>query len=81
MRATRIQKFIVQDVGFWGNGKILSRRESLNTLLEADSATITILNHKNGIMGQTLHQKSTGIKGDVEDLARRVYHILRNKGT
>ena len=32
-------------------------------------------------MGQNLHHKSTVRKGDVEDLARRVHHIMINKVT
>ena len=31
--------------------------------------------------GKPLHHESTGRKGSMEDLARRVYHILSNKGT
>ena len=31
-------------------------------------------------MGKTLNQKSTGSKGAVVSLARRVHHTLRNKG-
>ena len=47
---------------------MLSRYESLNTLIEADSETLKNPNHKNKGTGQTLHQKSTGRKGDVATL-------------
>ena len=39
VRATRSKHFRVKDVGFWKDGKIISRHESINTLLEADSTT------------------------------------------
>ena len=68
-------------MGFWKNGNIHSGHELLNTLLEADSATLKLLNQKNGRMGQTLHHESMGRKGAVAALACRVYPILINKGT
>ena len=33
---TRTQQFRVKYVGLWENGKILSRHESMNTLIEPD---------------------------------------------
>ena len=53
----------------------------MNTLFKADSATLNISNQKNVIMSQTLHYKSTGNKGAMEDLEHRVYQIMSNKGT
>ena len=50
VRATRTQQFRVQDMEFWKNGKILSRHETLNKLLGADSAVLKNPNikRKNG---------------------------------
>ena len=45
-RATRTQYFRVQDMGFWKNDKTVSRNKTLNTLLEADSATLKFSNQK-----------------------------------
>ena len=80
VRATRTKQFRVQDVGFFKNGKILPRRSPLYLLLQADSATLKISNKKNGRMGQTIHQESSGPKGGVAALARRIHHILTNGG-
>ena len=81
VRSTRTKQFILKDAGFWKNGKIISRHESLNTLLEADSETLNIPNQKNGRMGQTLYHESTGSKGALASLALGSHHILINKGT
>ena len=81
MISTRTQKFRVKNVGFWKNGNIISRHDSLKTLLEAKSATLKISNKKNGRMRKILYHKSIGSKGDLADLAFRGYHILINKGT
>ena len=79
-RATRTRQFRVRDIGFFKDGKVLPRKSSLKTLLTADSATLKISNQKNGRMGQTIHQESTGPQGAVAALAHRVHHILTNKG-
>ena len=81
VRATRTVQFRVCDVGFWKDGRILSRNSPLEVLLTADSATMKISNQKNGRTGQTLHHETTGEKGAVAALARRVHHILSNGGT
>ena len=80
VRATRTKQFQVGDVGFWKNGKILPRHSPLSTLIQADAATMKISNQKNGRTGQTIHHESTGPKGAVAALARRVAHILKNGG-
>ena len=49
------QMFRVQDVGFWKNGKILSRYEVLDKLPDKDSVALKIFNYKNGCIGETLH--------------------------
>ena len=78
--ATRTRQFRVQDVGFFKEGKVLTRKSPLATLLTADSATLKISNQKNGKMGQTIHHESTGSTGAVAALAHRVHHILANGG-
>ena len=78
--ATRTRQFRIGDVGFFKNGKVLPRRSPLHILLSADAATLKMSNQKNGRMGQTMHQESTGPKGAVAALARRVHHILGNGG-
>ena len=80
-RATRTKQFCVGDVGFFKHTKVLPRRSSSKVLPTADSATLKISNQKNGKMGQTVHQESTGKTGAVAALARRVHHILSNKGS
>ena len=78
--ATRTRQFRVGDVGFFKCGKVLPRRSPLHILLSADAATLKTSNQKNGRMGQTIHQESTGPNGAVAALARRVHHILENDG-
>ena len=68
------------DVGFWKDGKILSRHSPLHELEQADSVTLKISNQKNGGTGQTLHHETTGSKGAVAALVRRIHHILNNSG-
>ena len=63
MRETKTQHFKVQYFGFWKNEKIISRIETLNTLLEADSATLKNPNKKNGIMRKTYNGEK-GICGN-----------------
>ena len=67
--ATRTEQFLVKDIGFWKDGKILPRRSSLEDLLTATAVTMKISNQKNGRTGQTLHHESTGLKGAVAALA------------
>ena len=50
--STRTQHFIVKVLGFWKNVKIIYRNESLNTLLEADSATLKIQIRKTKYWGK-----------------------------
>lgn len=80
VRATRTRQFRVKDVGFFKDGKILPRSSDLHTLLTADSATLKISNQKNGRMGETIHQETTGELGGVCALARRIHHILSHGG-
>ena len=60
VRATRTQHFRVQDMALCKNGKILSRRESLNTLLEAESATLRFQFRKSGkwVKTYTMNQRA-----------------------
>ena len=79
----RTVNFRVKDVGFFKDNKILPRSSSLETLLTADSCTLKITNQKNGRMGQTIHQEALPEKATcpIKALARRVHHILSNKGS
>ena len=79
--ATRTRQFRVGDLGFFKDNKVLPRNSPLSILLTADSATLKISNQKNGRMGQTIHQESTGDSGAVASLARRVNHILSSGGS
>jgi hypothetical protein len=75
--ATRTKQFIFKNIGFFKNGKIMTRSSSLATLLSCDAATMKIINQKNGRMGQTIHQEATGTtECPIQALARRVHHIL-----
>ena len=69
------------DIGFFKDGKILSRQNPLKILETADAATLKISNQKNGRMGQTIHQETTGKNGAVAALARRVHHVIVNGGS
>ena len=60
IRATRTKQFSFSNVGFYKNGKVVKRQSSLDTLLSCDAVTLKITNQKNGRMGQTIHQQSTG---------------------
>ncbi len=78
----RTVNFKVHDVGFFKNGRRLSRYSSLKKLYTADSCTLKISNQKNGRMGETIHHEAIHhLKTcPVKALARRVHHILSNKG-
>ena len=80
-RATRTIQFSVGNVGFFKDGKILTRKSSLATLLQADSCTLKISNQKNGRMGETIHQYAIESPCcPVKALAYRVHHILKHGG-
>lgn len=51
-----------ETLDFSKDGKVLSRKTPLATLLTANSATLKISNKKNGQMGKTIHQELTGKK-------------------
>ena len=80
-RTTRTQQFQVRNIGFFKDNKILPRHSPLHKLLEADSCTLKITNQKNGRMGQTIHHFAINETFcPIKALARRVHHILSNKG-
>jgi hypothetical protein len=79
---TRTKQFVISNVGFFKDGKVLKRTSPLDILLTADAATLKITNQKNGRMGETIHQ--IAIDKDacpVKALALRVHHILSNGGS
>ena len=80
-RATRTIQFTVGCIGFFKDGKLLPRTLPLSTLLSADSATLRIVNQKNGRMGTCIHhQCSDKATSPVKALARLVHHKLSNGG-
>jgi integrase len=75
----RTKQFRVSDVQFWSNGRVLPLNAGLSALLNADSATLTLTNQKNGTKGAVIHNEATfDIHCPVQALARRVTHILSN---
>ena len=79
--ATRTKQFTVGNVGFFKNGRIVKRSSSLKTLLSCDIATMKITNQKNGRMGQTISQHSTGTTMcPVRALAHLIHHIIAYRG-
>jgi hypothetical protein len=58
-RVTRTQQFRCQDVRFWLAGRLLPTTATLQQLLQADGATLTIDNQKSGKRGQSIHHSST----------------------
>ena len=83
VRATRTVQFHVGDIGFFKNGKVLSRWSPLKKLLQADGATLKITNQKNGRMGETVYHETVPdlAHGPIQSLARRVHNILHNGGS
>jgi hypothetical protein len=76
VRTTRTKQFSYYNVGFFKDGKIISRSSDLDLLLTCDAATLKITNQKNGRMGQTIHQKASGSDCcPVKALAHRISHI------
>ena len=81
IRATRTVQFMVENVGFFKDGKQVSRKAPLTDLLACDSATLKITNQKNGRMGSTIHHEANGKNiCPVKALAYCVNHILLNGG-
>jgi hypothetical protein len=81
VNATRTKQFTYSNVGFFKNGRIVPRSSPLSLLLSCDSATLKITNQKNGRMGDTIHQKSTGKANcPVRALAMRIDHINKHNG-
>ena len=72
---------MVENVGFFKDGKQVSRKSPLSVLLTCDSATLKITNQKNGRMGSTVHHQATGkAHCPIKALAHRVHHILTHGG-
>jgi hypothetical protein len=79
VRATRTIQFTYMNVGFFKDGKVVSRTSPLSTLLQCDSATLKITNQKNGRMGDTVHHKANGSQMcPVKALAYRIDHINKH---
>ena len=81
-RATRTIQFTVGCVGFFKNGTLLPRTSPLDILLTADSATLRIINQKNGRMGTCIHHECSGLPSSpTKALARLVNNILTSGGS
>ena len=64
------------DVRLWSKGRIISPKESLETLLRADAATICIANTKNGTKGAVVHHEAIGGPVcPVAALAQRIHNL------
>jgi hypothetical protein len=82
IRATRTKQFVVDNVGFFKEDRLLARSSSLEELLTATSATLKITNQKNGRMGETIHQQALASETcPVKALAYQTHHIISNGGT
>ena len=80
-RATRTVQFTIGCIGFFKNGKLIPRTSDLQTLLTADSATLRIINQKNGRMGTCIHHEcSSKDTSPVKALARIVASTLAHGG-
>jgi len=74
---TRTRQFRVGDITFRKNGKVISNKADIHTLLSADEATMCITNQKNGTKGQIIHHQAfDGEECPIKALARRVAHIM-----
>ena len=81
IRATRTKQFTYSNIGFFKDGKVVTRNSPLNVLMSCDSATLKITNQKNGRMGDTIHQQSTGTTNcPIKALALRIHHINIHNG-
>ena len=82
MQSMWTKHFTVGDVGFCKGGCQLPRNSPLHLLLQADSATLQIKNHKNGSMWQHIHHKSFASNiCTCKALERQILHILTNGGS
>ena len=89
IRATRTVQFRLKDIGFFDtNNRLINvwttpQHLLLNVLFLAKGAVLKISNQKNGRMGQTIFQECIPdvLDGPTQALARRVVHIVSNKGS
>lgn len=81
VKKSRTNQIRIQDVGFEKDGQQLPRNSTLPELLQATSVTIKLTQQKNKRMGETIHQRAVpSVNCPVKAMARRVNHILSNKG-
>ena len=79
--ATRTKQFVVGNVGFLRNGVLMPRKSPLDVPLTEDLDVLKFSNKKNGRMGQTITQHTTGRKMcPVHALSHIVYDILTDGG-
>ena len=76
-KRTRTIQFRVQDITLWRNNKPIPNTASLQELLTADAATLTISNQKNGTRGELIHHETINLDTcPTNSLARRIHHIM-----
>jgi hypothetical protein len=79
--AMHTKQFQYNNVGLFNKNEVILRKMPLSSLLHCDSATLKISNQKNGQMGETIHQKSTGSNlCPIKALAHCVDHINAHNG-
>ena len=79
--ATRTKHFVVGNIGSFKDGVVIPSTSPQDVLLTSYLAVMKISNKKNGRMGQTITQHSTGTTAcSVSALAHIVYDILLNGG-
>ena len=77
-KRTRTIQFRIQDITLWRNNKPIPNTATLQELLSADAATLTISNQKNGSRGELIHHETINLPTcPIKSLARRIHHIMR----
>jgi hypothetical protein len=76
-KRTRTIQFRVQDITLWSNNRPIPNTASLQELLTADAATLSISNQKNGTRGELIHHETINLDTcPTNSLARRIHHIM-----
>ena len=82
VRATQTQQFLVGDVVFFKDVRIVPQSSPIKVILTIESATLKFSHQKNNQMGETIHQEATGkYMCPVQALARVLHTFLKYGGT
>ena len=77
--AAQTKKFLVGDVEFLKDDKILSKYAPPEVLLTANTTTLKMMNKKNGQTGQTInHESLDDNTSPFKALSQRIIHIVTN---